>query len=142
MKIILNKVLSSILALSVVLSLPTIAFAAESETDRHLDSVIEYQNEDLADAQLAFESMSIEELNGFIDTTIDRINQRSSGAEIDSATGQRVLPGVPTTAELKLMWLAAAQAAKLAGYPCSGKLIECSVLGLNYNESKPRSPRR
>ena len=136
MKKYLNKVLSSILVLSVVLSLPTIAFAAESDADRHLDSVIEYQNEELADAQLAFENMSIEELNSFIDTTIDRINQRGSGAEIDSVTGQRVLPGVPTTIELKLMWLAAAQAAKLAGYPCSGKLVECSVLGLNYNESK------
>ena len=90
MKKYLNKVLSSILALSVVLSLPTIAFAAESDADRHLDSVIEYQNEELADAQLAFENMSIEELNSFIDTTIDRINQRGSGAEIDSVTGQRV----------------------------------------------------
>lgn len=141
---ILNTILSTVLALSMILGLPSIAFAAESNANSHSDSGFEYQQEEISAAeqaqltyaQLTFENMSIEELNRYIDTTIDCINQRSFGTEIASAAGQRVLPGVPTVIELKLLWLAAAQAAKLAGYPCSGKLIECSVLGLNYNESK------
>lgn len=147
MKKILNNALSAILILSMVLSMPTIAFAAEGDVNHHSDSDVNYQQErisleeqaqikELSRAQAIFEGMSIEELNCYIDTTIERINQRSSEAKAAPAAGQKALPGAPTVIELKLLWLAAAQAVKLAGYPCSGKLVECSVLGLNYNESK------
>ena len=36
---------------------------------------------------------------------------------------------------LRAAWLAAAQVAKLAGYPCAGTIVESSALGNDYIES-------
>ena len=51
----------------------------------------------------------------------------------DDTDSRMILPG-SSTATLKAAWLAAAQAAKLAGYPCAAKAVEHSVLGINYKE--------
>ena len=86
-----------------VLSIPTIAFAAEGDVNHHSDSDVNYQQErisleeqaqikELSRAQAIFEGMSIEKLNCYIDTTIERINQRSSEAK--AAPTVRALVGL------------------------------------------------
>lgn len=80
--------------------------------------------------------MNISELNQYISDGINRIESANSYNGKDVSASPEKVAGVSTTFELKALWLAAAQAAKLAEYTCSGKLVECSVLGLNYNETK------
>ncbi len=113
------------------------AITYEGENDSYYDENIKneqnvFDNEDnrgeLFRAQLTFEGMDMSELNQYIDSQIQLIENRAIGS-------QSVTRGT-TTLELQALWLAAAQAAKLAGYPCSAALIECSVLGVNYKETK------
>lgn len=73
--------------------------------------------------------MSIDELNTYIDNICKNISSSSP------QTVAPPLPPITITSELKAAWLAAAQAARLAGYPCSATAIEHSVLGKNYTEN-------
>lgn len=137
------KIVSMALAVTIVCGMSNTASAAEYE--RTELSSMEFSDAiqgnavsgELLARQKQFENMTIDELNHYIDSTIADINTRNRAASTDGASrsGAKAV-GVPTVVELKALWLAAAQAAKLAGYPCSAKLVECSVLGINYNETK------
>ena len=87
------------------------------------DPIVRENIEILLQAQKRFEKMDEDELNNYIDTSLILMDSKVAANSTF------------TIVELKTMWLAAAQVAKLKGYTCSAKLVECSVLGLNYSET-------
>lgn len=106
-----------------------LAFATNEVTliSKTSDSIVKKNDKELINTLNRFEGMSIPELNAYIDGVYRKYNSKT------------VLNGVvnPTTEilEIKAAWLAAAQIAKLKGYPCAAKAVEYSVLGINYEEN-------
>ena len=86
------------------------------------------ENSDYLIAEAAkIKTMSIDELNTYINNIYSKYN---------SATTRSIQPpGTINILQLKAAWLAAAQAAKLLGYPCAAKAVEHSVLAQNYTEN-------
>lgn len=83
--------------------------------------------EDTDDALIeALSGMTIDELNEYIHRLY--LLNASRNYNNDRNPNERNLT-------LRAAWLAAAQVAKLAGYPCAGTIVECSALGNDYIES-------
>lgn len=95
----------------------------EATLSKSSDPLVRSNSDYLATEYEKFQEMSIDELNAYIGDISASVN----AAKTRSAP-QRI------TIELKAAWLAAAQVAKLAGYPCAAKAVEHSVLGINYTE--------
>jgi len=77
-----------------------------------------------------FSKMNITELNKYINDIYKgqlKTSKSNSTNVVDPIT------------DLKLAWLAAAQIAKLNGYPCAAKAVEYSVLGIDYTEDNGSS---
>lgn len=74
----------------------------------------------------ALSVMTIDELNEYIHRLY--LMNTSRDYNIDKNPNGRNLT-------LRAAWLAAAQVAKLAGYPCAGTIVESSALGNDYIES-------
>lgn len=100
----------------------------EDTLQKSSDALVRENSKFIVDEAAKISSMNIDELNNYIDSAI--IVQESNEPFGNSGSTQSIVD----TVTLKALWLAAAQIAKLAGYPCAAKLIEYSVLGINYNE--------
>lgn len=74
---------------------------------------------DLAQKKKTFDTMSIDELNSYIDSQVQKI-QSTPSARSDAA--------------LRELWLAAAGVLRLAGLNCTSEIISYSVAGRNYSE--------
>lgn len=85
------------------------------------------ENKSLDSLSQEFDSMSVDELNQYIDSTI-----RTSNMYSDSKASGVIVEG--TRYMWKTLWIAAAAIAKKVGYPCSGTLVEYSAKGKNYSE--------
>lgn len=105
-----------------------------------IDSSDKFVRDHAAEILAAYNEISklstIDEANAYIDAKIAAV-ESSDIASVSAISDSPSSPIVATSTntDIKAAWLAAAQVAKLAGYPCSAKLIECSVLGVNYNEN-------
>lgn len=80
--------------------------------------------------QKRFESMTVGQLNQFIDS----IAKKSNPQQIRPNGITPINPGIHFN-DLQDAWLAAAMIAKRKGYPCSAELIKCSVKGKDYIET-------
>lgn len=96
----------------------------EATLSKSSDPLVRSNSDYLATEYGKFQEMSIDELNAYIDNISASVN----AADTRSVTQNLILV-------LKAAWLAAAQAAKLAGYPCAAKAVEHSILGINYTEN-------
>lgn len=67
-------------------------------------------------------NMTNDELNALIDS-------------IAKSSSQSTIKTTSATDTIKTAWLAAAQIARNAGYPCAATLVECSVYNIPYTES-------
>lgn len=112
------------------------------------------RDERLVQAQSLFSTMSIDEINGYIDgkivllkaqaqfstMSIDELNNYidEGVAYIESLTkdNKSPIPTNPVKIEMiESLWIAAAMIASLAGYPCAAKLIINSVYGESHIEN-------
>lgn len=81
--------------------------------------------EDTDEALLeALSDMTMEELNGYL----HRLYLLCASPDYEENQAVK-------TDAIRAAWLIAAQAAKLAGYPCAGTIVEASALGNDYVES-------
>lgn len=119
------------LCLSFILVLGNVELAfATNETSfiaQTSDSVVKQNEKELINALNSFEGMSIPELNAYIDEVYRKSNSKTVLHSVVNPTTEIL--------ELKTAWLAAAQIAKLKGYPCAAKAVEHSVLGISYEEN-------
>lgn len=127
MKRLVGAVLIFALAIS---TLSVHGVAADGISDAFLESV-EPERTVIAERTLTAEEqelmdtlsgMSIDELNAHLDDLIDSLERR---AQRNDPAG---------TLKLKDMWLTAATALRIGGYPLAATLIEFSVLGMDYYE--------
>ena len=144
MKQLLRKLLCFALVLSMILALSAGAFAVGGKGARLSSRVLPIrqprdpglnQIAELNKAKQMFSTMSIAELNRYIDSTAAQIRRSEAGLRSNGAPKKA---NDTTVLLLKKLWLASAQIARLLGYPCSAKLIECSVMGVDYQESVGR----
>lgn len=107
----------------------------DATLSKSTEAVVRQNKEVIIESAEMFENMSLAELNEYIN---DKIAKLEDTSDVQSMPTRVVGVGnaAVTKLELKLLWLAAAQAAKLAGYPCSAKLVEHSALGISYDETK------
>ncbi|MGX8698428.1 MAG: hypothetical protein ACSW8F_00680 [bacterium] len=84
----------------------------------------------LANAAKEIRAMSLEDLNLYIDKLANSASQNATGKGSVYTNWSRS----DTKEALKIAWLAAAQIARIAGFPCSASLVEHSVLGFNYSQ--------
>lgn len=92
--------------------------------DKPEDVVNIYTKEDEEKFERSLETMSINELNSVIKYTSEYAKENKTSARAI------VVPAV-----LKQAWKAAAQVARVSGYPLSATLVENSVDGNNYSET-------
>lgn len=143
MKQILKTSLCLMLALAMLLAAAPCALAGASgrvsgligQAEGPALSAREDEAELLA-AQRMFEGMSLEELNRYIDAGIMSLERSGALSSTGEAAGQDRIAIHYTAQQLKKLWLAAAQAARKVGYPCSATLIECAVKGVDYRETQ------
>ena len=122
-----KKILSCLLAGSCMLSsgIPVTASEVEYSFNTYADSDSYADDEELEKYEQKFENMTVEELNAYI------ADCQTSISGMENKTEENVIYRIT----LKTAWLAAARIAKLAGYPCSGKLVEYSVKNRNFSET-------
>ena len=96
----------------------------EATLSKSSDSLVRSNSDYLTTEYEKLQEMSVCELNAYIDNISASFN----------AGDTRIVTQNPTLV-LKAAWLAAAQAARVAGYPCAAKAVEHSVLGINYTEN-------
>ena len=96
----------------------------EATLSKSSDSLVRSNSDYLTTESEKLQEMSVCELNAYIDNISASFN----------AGDTRIVTQNPTLV-LKAAWLAAAQAARVAGYPCAAKAVEHSVLGINYTEN-------
>ena len=157
----MKKLISLILALCMVLSLSVTASAAgnagsygaatglaelnlpkldmKPETlAKSLDRIVKANCWYIASEAKKIQAMNIDQLNAYIDARISTQKKavcNAWGKYSPVATAAVGTRGSLPVLGVKILWLAAAQAARLAGYTCSATLIEYSVLGIPYNEN-------
>ncbi len=91
------------------------------------DPIVRENSEYLINEASKIKTMSIDELNEYINNIYNTFNSPTTTRSVQPK-------GVVNILQLKAAWLAAAQVAKVSGYPCAAKAVEYSVLGQNYTE--------
>lgn len=106
--------------------------------EKSIDPIVKGNSKKFVNELLGFRQMNNKELNEYIDDTLRKYSRKSiyTLESVSNYTNNdcSINSLIPSVTELKLMWLAAAEIARNLGYQCSATLVECSVLGIPYNE--------
>lgn len=100
------------------------------------DSLVRDNSSYILKEAAKFSKMTINDLKEYIDAKKSKISNLKKQELKNIKIGDNISPQYIYVSDIQTAWLAAAQIARLLGYPCSAALVECSVLGNNYVETQ------
>ena len=120
----MKKIITSLLILSIIIS--------QFSVNVFADKIDRLDKDELKKTAQYLETLNVSELNNYIaEVKYELENNEMKNYNTSSQDYKSSTLGDP----VKAAWLAAAQIAKIEGYPCAAKLVEYSVINIDYNEN-------